>query len=210
MVRNRMNRRLALSALLAALIGSGVAGLRLAEVSVAPVVDSLDRGQPAGTDAPIPAAVPESKSLTFLPIFGSALPLPQVVGATAAASPAARIDYLLKGLIASGAMRWAVLSGTDGDILVREGDDLGPDLRIVGIFADRVDIAAQGSIVSLRFIKDAASDADRPAAASTPVAETGQPRRTDPTPSRQMVGSQPMSREEVFALLEAAGDRSRP
>ncbi len=203
---DRLLPGIALCALLGAVAWSAVQfgqsiGMRVARDDPAPVRAGAGRGAAFDAESVAPEAAGE---LPFLPIFGVPRPAPEPATETPRPAPT-RFSYSLKGVAASGRLRWAILRGAEGDILVREGDTVAGGAKIVAIHADGVDVDLGSRILTLNF-----SEA-RPVAMGDVAAGATRPGHGDPLPrpQRQKVIYQDMSPAELLAALEAAEQRRR-
>ena len=153
---------------------------------------------------PSPAAPQSRAARPFLAIYGS--PPPPPPPAAAPVAQPAPLDYTLKGVVASGEMRWAILSRPGGDLLVREGDVLESGVSVAQVHAEGVDLMRDGQRIALGF------DAEAPvlyAEIESPAPEA-EPEATDPgfgkmyTPDRQAVLFQEMTPAQLQEMLAQA------
>ncbi len=142
----------------------------------------------------------------YLPIFG----VPQAknpdrpVPAPTATEP--EFGYELRGIIASGSMRWAILSDGRRDLLVREGDRVTDHARIRRIHPEGVDVVIGPRQLSVTFSESdpiALFSLTDPRDSSAGAHVTGST-TTQKEPHLQMVGSRRMSREDVLQILDQA------
>lgn len=209
-----MFRTIAILCLAMALGGMFAAGLAIKDaVTWKPGSDSVVMGTPASDDPKLTTGTvaPTAEiaaNQPFLPIFGVAEVGTPRAEIRSAMPEKPKLSYQLKGVIASQSMKWAILSGAEGDVLVREGDPLGASGEITRIYPDGIEIDVGGETFSLTFsesgpVQVAAfePDPDIMATSERPLKATPQ---DTPRPQRQEVIYQNMSSKEVLALLRDA------
>lgn len=142
----------------------------------------------------------------WLPIFG----VPRQDLRQQVARQATGVDYALKGVVASGNMRWAILTGAGRDLLVREGDVLQDGTEIVTIHAEGLDITLDGALVSLGFAEDAPVAVQRltPDPAPPATASADQPTMLPPASATEGI-FQNLSTDQVLAILRKAEAQRR-
>ena len=172
------------------------------------VAQSGDASDHTAQAAPAITLVSADATRPYLPIFGVRTPAPVVTEKSPDIPAPARFDYALKGLIASGKMKWAVFSGDEGDVLAREGEKVGPSAVVDKIHAEGVDLTVDGEPISITFSDSTPVTvmalSETPADPASSAAVPGAPK---PTP--QHVIFQNMSRSEVLAALRKAEDKRR-
>lgn len=146
-----MARTLATLLLLAALVAAVFAGRGLLELLRNPeapqaAISGAERGTALQSTA---ADKAQQDDVAWQPIFGDVEDQPEPVRATPKAAPPS-FDYALKGVIAAGDIRWAILSGAGSDLLVQEGDVID-EVRIAEIRPRGIDVEIQGDRRSINF-----------------------------------------------------------
>ena len=179
-------RQLAFAALAVSALGVGAAAVQIVQVARAPVA-VLPMDQPlAAAVVQVAASGAEPAPPVFLPIFGE-----PVVQETRAVAPAPRpsapapLGYDLRGIVVLGGVPRAVLSGAQGEVIVRAGDSLIPGAQVLRVLSDAVEIARGEEIVTLAF-------AERPVS----IAETL------PEAVPVTITSQPITDAQVMAFLQ--------
>lgn len=167
------------------------------------------RSADRGAVAPDPVSEePRSAVLTWLPIFGvpeAPPPEEEIV----APEPPPSFDYDLKGVIASGEIRWAILSGSDGDLIVREGDRVD-DALIRSIHSGGIDVELGGETLSVRFSEDRPVEVAEVALDRTePVERSRGNFQTEAEPEIQEVIYQGMTQDELREVVRKAQERQR-
>ena len=184
---------------------AGFGGLRLYEAVTRPLPETPLAAAPGSAVVTSETAREDSAldARPFLPIFGVPAPeAPPPAPQVATAPPPPRLDFRLKGVIATDAMRWAVFSGSGGDLLVREGDALGDRARVSKIYSEGVEVEMDGQTLALTF-----SDSEPVEVASFETPDEAEPERGAwevPRPTRQEVIFQDLSQDDILALLRKA------
>ena len=209
-----MIRLLAVAALVAAMGGTGLAGMRLAEVfsAEAPGTPAAEPGVVPGTASTVDDGVAD-EARPFLPIYGTPPPARASPPQTDASDPA--VAYTLRGVVTSGAMRWAILRGPEADLVVGEGDVLPDGARVARVHAEGVELGrSDGRIERIGFTVAArvrrAEVAPAASVASASASATAGPDRPSPSgrgPPRGAILFQDMSGAEIMAAMEAAEQR---
>ncbi len=97
--------------------------------------------------AAVEAATPEALPTDWPPVFDAYVPDPP----RAQAPPKKAEKYRLVGLVAGGKDAWAIMTASDGDVLVRVGDRLIGGERVIEIEANGVWIDRDDKRVLIRF-----------------------------------------------------------
>lgn len=152
----------------------------------------------------------EDTRLPWLPIFGAPEEPEKAEPQSVVPTAPAEFNYRLRGVIASGDTRSAILSGEGGEILAQEGDVLD-DARIIAIHAESIDVELDGKTLTVSFAQDVpietarldADEIERAAPKNAPDTKTV----TKPPP--QNVIFQTMSREDLLKVLREAEKRRK-
>lgn len=144
-----MYRLIGFILVLASAAAAVAAGLRLEQALSQPVA-SVQADDVVSPGDAVLSMDEEPGPRPFLAIFGTE-PEPIPSAPVAAAEPdEPEFDHTLKGVIASGDMRWAILEGPSGDMLVREGDQIDGG-EIAHIHAEGVEVDIGGEVLTLTF-----------------------------------------------------------
>ncbi|MDW4500482.1 type II secretion system protein N [Sulfitobacter sp. D35] len=194
-----------MTTILVACVACALAAMHLVQAIRAPDVSNAVAGRDS-TDTVLERRVEggdrrqAGSGQPFLPVFGVPTSPKPVVDAQRPMPEKPRFDYRLKGVVASDLMRWAILSGEGGDLLVREGDKVDGAARIAKIYAEGVDVVLAGETLNITFSEtdrvDIAAFEAKPQARSNP--------RTAPRPKTQEIVYQNMSPDEILAVLSRA------
>jgi hypothetical protein len=193
-----MQRSIALLILFCALGAVVWAGMRLANIVRAPAnnLPPIDIAQmePASVEL-------QEAAHPFLEIYGR---LEQQNETKIAQQPLDKpFGYTLKGVVALGQMRWAVLSHDGRDVIVREGELLEGGAKVLRVRAEGIDLAIDDGVVMLGFN----------AGVPVSMAEIAQDESIDgtsvakgnfTTETRSAVLFQDMSSDEILAALQEA------
>ena len=216
-----MSRTIASFLVLAAIGAALLAGRDL--------LDALDDPMPTDAVAEVEVEASETPStpleepgedigMDWQPIFGEvAAPQPVERARPVAAPPS--FDYALKGIIVSGDIRWAILSGAGRDFLVQQGDWI-EDARIAMINPRGIDIEIGDETRTISFSETApveTAEVELPDETAEPDAVTRDPglrRRSDAEDEAegrriQEVIFQGMSRQELQDILKKAEAKRR-
>lgn len=200
-----MMRAMSLSALILSLACLGWATIGLVET-----LETPERAIPRiGVSLPSPVAgIAAQASPPFLAIYGSPTELGTVVP-----RPVVNDDpfgFVLKGLIAVGDVRWAVLSKDGADVVVREGEVLEGGLTISRVHAEGIELTTDDGPMMLSFNADEpVSLREVPAgvALSDASGQSTGPKGNFVSQAPTAMLFQDMTPDEIMAALEAAEER---
>ncbi|SFO01909.1 general secretion pathway protein C [Roseovarius lutimaris] len=131
----------------AAAVAFGYGGGQLALVLASKDTQGAPPVQIGAALAAVEAATPEALPTEWPPVFDAYVPdLPR-----APAPPAKAEKYRLVGLVAGGKDAWAIMTASDGDVLVRAGDRLIGGEQVIEIEANGVWIERDDKRVLIRF-----------------------------------------------------------
>ena len=196
-----MKSALAYVFLFGSFVAAGWSSLQLFEAVNTPARDlpSLSAMQ----STPSAVAVGEM-SLPFLAIYGA--PVATTEDAPIAERPDETFGYVLKGLIAVGEARWAVLSRDGVDVVVREGEVLMDGAEVTKVQAEGIEIATDTGLMVLGFNSDTpVARAEIPATSLT--AEASGTKGNFNANAPRAVLFQDMTTDEILAALEQAEER---
>ncbi|SIS95518.1 hypothetical protein SAMN05421759_107153 [Roseivivax lentus] len=188
-----------------ALIGSvavaGWAAFGLVETATAPEYVLPQIGQ---TETSASVEVTSRTSPPFLAIYGTpSAPETRPTVAEPAVEPPA---FVLKGLIAVGEVRWAVLSRDGVDVVVREGEVLEGGATVTRVRAEGIELGTEAGPMELGFNADAPVALTQIAAGPTPDGPSD-PKGNFASGAPKAVLFQDMSSDEILAALEQAEER---
>jgi general secretion pathway protein C len=131
----------------AAAVAFGYGGGQLALVMASKGTQGAAPVQIGAALAAVEAATPEALPTDWPPVFDAYVPDPP----RAQAPPKKQEKYRLVGLVAGGKDGWAIMTASDGDVLVRAGDRLIGGEQVIEIEANGVWIEREEKRVLIRF-----------------------------------------------------------
>ena len=131
----------------AAAVAFGYGGGQLALVLVSKGTQGAAPVRIEAALAAVEAATPEVLPADWPPVFDAYVPDPP----RAEAPPKKAEKYRLVGLVAGGKEAWAIMTASDGDVLVRAGDRLVGGEHVIEIEANGVWIDREAERVLIRF-----------------------------------------------------------
>lgn len=116
-----------------------------------------------------------------------------------------RFDYQLKGVVATGSMRWAILTKGGKDLLVRQGDQIGDDIEIAAIHAEGIEVRLPGGTLNVGFKQNQPVEIRRLADPS-PKPKVPDQKFATMLPSKETtkIIFQGMTQEDVLKFLQQA------
>lgn len=193
-----MTRLLSLLALLGSLAAAGW--------SIAAIVTVLEAPAPevpvvVSVEPTVNATPAKEASRPFLAIFGTPavpeVPEPEV------ARPPVSFDFVLKGVIAVGDVRWAILSKDGADVVVREGETLEGGVEVVTVLAEEIELVTPNGAVTLGFKSETPVTMAEIRPSETARDRAG-PKGNFVPDAPAAVLFQDMSSDEILAALEQA------
>lgn len=151
-----MDRRAAILAIALAVAGLVAAGFHVTRGLLSPPATAGTESRKAAAPASAPVETDGQENVISQQVDD--LEWPPVFGVTPqSGSPGAMVvkppdpGLTLKGVIASGDRRWAILSDDNTDHVVREGDEIAPNIMVARIGTDKVELKIDGMDHSLVF-----------------------------------------------------------